>query len=124
MKSKASIAKNNKVRGKRLESDIVTMAKSYGFKAVRSWASNGKSIGEHETVDVKIETNIGKLLFQCKRAKRFLAEIFPTEHVHGQIIRQDSGRPFVVLDFEYFLTTFLKGTENASYRQDKTEPPI
>ena len=45
----------NKVRGNNLEREVVNAAKEVGLSAKRAYASDGRSLGKSEVVDVMVE---------------------------------------------------------------------
>ena len=45
----------SKRKGNAFEREVVNQARKSGLKSIRAYASNGKSLGEAEDVDVKIE---------------------------------------------------------------------
>lgn len=53
----------SKVKGNGFERELVSIAKDSGLPAERAYASNGRSLGKAETVDVLIGT-------KCVQAKR------------------------------------------------------
>ena len=56
----------NKVRGNNLEREIVNAAKDIGLSAKRAYASDGRSLGKSEVVDVVVENTT----IQAKRRKK------------------------------------------------------
>jgi Holliday junction resolvase len=89
----------SKVKGNTYERELVNEAKSIGFSAKRAYASDGRSLGLHETVDLIIE---GKKI-QAKRRKKIASYILPDEHVDAVAVRQDRGDTLVVITLkEYF----------------------
>ena len=95
----AQRARNNKARGKTLERDAVALAKSFGFTAQRGWGSDGRAMGEHQEVDIKIED----YKFQCKRKVKFPDWLQRNNVVDGHIIRQDNEVAMVVIPLKFFL---------------------
>ena len=45
----------NKVKGNTYERELVNQAKDIGLEAKRAWASDGRSLGLHEEVDLVID---------------------------------------------------------------------
>lgn len=95
------MAKNSsKIKGSGFEREIVNDARDLNLKAERAYASNGKSLGQHEEVDVMIEGYRA----QCKRRKQ-LGELYkPNENVDIQIFREDRGNTFVMMPYDLFLS--------------------
>ena len=86
----------NKIKGNRFENEVVATAKKFGLEAVRSWGSNGKSLGQHEECDVMIE----KITVQAKIRKSLPKWIEPSEHIDWQVIRADRCRAYVVMPLD------------------------
>lgn len=87
------------------------MAEGYGLPARRAWGSNGEALGLDRTVDV----TVGKYTFQCKRVKRLPQNILPNQFNNGQLIREDGGEPFVVIQFEMLLLLLSALREHAPW---------
>ena len=95
-----------KQKGNRIERECVNLAKGYGFKSKRAWGSDGRSLGWHEEVDMVIETNNlyeGNLKFQVKGRKAIADYLKPSEHVDGQILKEDRKEPLVVIRYKDLL---------------------
>jgi Holliday junction resolvase len=88
----------NKRRGNVFEQEVVKAAKEKGFDAARAWGSDGRALGEHPEVDVMI----GTWKVQCKRRKKLPAWLVPSEHVDVQMVREDRGRPYVIMPLDLF----------------------
>jgi hypothetical protein len=88
---------NNKARGKKLEAELVAMAIKIGIPAVRSWGSDGRSLGLAEEVDVVLDKRI---TVQCKRKKRLPKFLKTTSMI--SVIREDDGKSFTVLPTDMF----------------------
>lgn len=103
----------SKNKGNGFEREIVNDARDLGLTAERAYASNGKSLGQHEEVDIMIEGYRA----QCKRRKR-LGELYkPNENVDIQIFREDRGDTFVTIKYDLFLS--LLTLKNAYTLLDK-----
>lgn len=116
----------NKIRGNVLEVETVKLFESHGLAAKRAWGSNGKSMDQHEEVDVLVPKQIisrthlsddGKFVqaiqlqeikIQCKRKKELPEWLGFTKHVDAVVVREDRGRKFIMMDLEDFITRFLK----------------
>ena len=51
----------SKQKGNRFERECVKMAENHGFSAERAYGSNGRALGESETVDIVIRANGEKI---------------------------------------------------------------
>ena len=97
----------SKAKGNAYESELVRQAKSYDLQAVRAWGSDGRSLGQHEGVDLIIE---GRLV-QAKRRAKIADYIIPNDDVDIQVIRADRGKSFAILRYDDYLQLLqqLKG---------------
>lgn len=89
----------SKRKGSSFEREVVNRARAAGITAKRAYASNGLSIGEAENVDVLI----GRYRGQCKIRKRLSSVIKVEENNDVQIIREDRGKTYVVMELDNFL---------------------
>ena len=93
-----------KDKGNTFERLCVNMFKSNGHKAKRSWSSDGRSLGKHETVDMIADVHGKEYKFQCKVRKRITKDVLPDiNHVDCQLIKQDYGQTFIVMPLHEFL---------------------
>lgn len=91
---------SSKNKGNGFEREIVNDARDLDLQAERAYASNGKSLGQHEEVDVMIEG----FRAQCKRRKA-LGELYkPNDNVDLQIFREDRGDTYVMMRYDLFLS--------------------
>jgi Holliday junction resolvase len=97
----------SKVKGNTYEREIVNESKMRGFESKRAYASDGRSLGFHETVDLLIEEK----KIQAKRRKSIAAFMKPTEHVDAVMIREDRGKTLVVITLDEYYT-LLSQREN------------
>lgn len=97
----------NKIRGNSFEREVVQKLMGQSIQAKRAWGSDGRSMGEHEEVDIVIDTNDTKYLVQCKRRKKISEVVKPNKNVHFQIFKEDRGEIFVTITLNQ-LMTFIK----------------
>ena len=84
-------------RGAELQRQAVRMAKEAGLKAF----NRDRGGAQHEQGDIEIEGQY----FGCKRRKQIAVWMKPEKQEHGVVIREDRGKPYIVLDYEYFINT-------------------
>lgn len=89
----------SKRKGNTFERELVNAAKDAGLESKRAYASDGRSLGLHETVDLLIQDK----KIQAKRRKSIAAFMQPTEHVDAVAIRQDRGSTLIVVTLEEYL---------------------
>lgn len=97
----------SKIKGNQYERELVNQAKDFGLDSKRAYASDGRSLGLHETVDLLI----GQKKIQAKRRKSIAAFMKPTEHVDAVAIRQDRDDTLIVITLDEYLN-LLKGNED------------
>ena len=89
----------SKRKGNRYERELVNQAVTCGIPAKRAPGSNGEAIGEHAEVDIVI----GGFRGQAKIRKSIASYITPSEHVDFQVLRENGGTSFVVLEWWDYL---------------------
>jgi len=90
-----------KRKGSRFERLIVKIAQLRGFASKRAWASDGRSLGMHSEVDVVVDD----FKIQAKCRKSLAKYLKPSEHVDWQVIKEDRGKVYVILEFDKLLET-------------------
>ena len=89
----------NKIRGNNLEREIVNTAKEAGLSAKRAYASDGRSLGKSEVVDVMVE----EYCIQAKRRKKVAQWLYPEFHgedVNIVVTRMARKDPLAVLRYK------------------------
>lgn len=90
------MAHRNKIRGNNLEREIVNAAKEAKLSAKRAYASDGRSLGKSEVVDVIVED----VTIQAKRKKVIAQWLYPDYHgedVDAVVTRMDRKEPLIIL---------------------------
>jgi len=86
----------SKAKGNRFERLCVKIATSFGLNAQRAWGSDGRSMGEHQEVDIKIED----YKVQCKTRKRIAEWLKPSEQIgdsHLQLVKESRGQIYAIM---------------------------
>lgn len=83
----------SKRKGTGFERELVRQAREHGLSAERAYASNGRSLGESEGVDLLIE----HLRVQAKRRKRLPAYLNVPDGADVVIVRQDRGESLALM---------------------------
>ncbi len=92
----------NKIRGNNLERECVNIAKEEGLSAKRAYASDGRSLGKSEVVDVMVE----EYCIQAKRRKKVAQWLYPDFHgddVDIVVTRMDRKDPLAVLPYKEWI---------------------
>ena len=82
-------------RGADLQRQAVRMAKDAGLEAY----NRDRGGAQHEQGDIEIEGHY----YGCKRRTRIAQWLKPEKEEEGVVIREDRGKPYIVLDYEYFI---------------------
>jgi len=99
----------SKTKGNNFERIIVNMAKELDIPAKRAWGSNGAAIGQHEEVDVLLDTDF-KIQAKCR--KKLADFLLPSEHVDAVVCKQDRGETLIIMPFkEFLLKHYMKPEE-------------
>ena len=118
---------SSKRKGYQYEREIVKAFESAGMNATRAWGSNGKALGLHECVDVRVDIGDEHLYIQAKRRKSISSYIKPDDTVHMQVIREDRGDSYAVVKLETLIdlikngATKLNSTAKASSRNARSQ---
>jgi Holliday junction resolvase len=94
----------SKRKGNTFEREIVQLAKVAGLEAERAYASNGRALGEADTVDVVI----AGVRVQCKRRKALPAYLRVPDGADVTVFREDRGESLVLMRLEDFLVWVRK----------------
>ena len=89
----------SKRKGNSYERELVNQARESGLVAERAYASNGRSLGHGEEVDVLVA---GKRI-QAKRRKSLAKFLCPTDEVDAVVFRQDGGESLVLITWWEYL---------------------
>ena len=107
----------NKVRGNNLEREVVNAAKEVGLSAKRAYASDGRSLGKSEVVDVIVED----YCVHAKRRKRIAEWLYPDNHgedVDVVVTRMDRKEPLAVIPLKEWLRLIKIERENNDDRDE------
>lgn len=89
----------NSRRGSNGEREIVKAAQAAGLTAERAYASNGRALGEAETVDCMV----GDYRVQVKRRRKIADYVLPPEGADVTAIREDRGQWHIVIPLDDWL---------------------
>jgi hypothetical protein len=87
--------KRNRQRGAELQRQAVRMAKEFGLEAY----NRDRGGAQHEQGDIEIEGRY----YGCKRRTSIAKWVKPEKSEDGVVIREDRGKPYIVLDYEFFI---------------------
>lgn len=93
----------SKRKGNTYERELVNQAKDSGLEAKRAYASDGRSLGMHEEVDLLVADK----RIQAKRRKALAKFLKPNENVDAVAFREDNGQTMVLITWWEYLD-FLK----------------
>ena len=87
--------KRNRQRGAELQRQAVRMAKDFGLEAY----NRDRGGAQHEQGDIEIEGRY----YGCKRRTSIAKWVKPEKSEDSVVIREDRGKPYIVLDYEFFI---------------------
>jgi hypothetical protein len=87
--------RRNRQRGAELQRQSVRMAKDFGLEAY----NRDRGGAQHEKGDIEIEGRY----YGCKRRTSIAKWLKPEKHEDGVVVREDRGKPYIVLDYEFFI---------------------
>jgi len=98
--------KRNRQRGAELQRQAVRTAKEFGLEAY----NRDRGGAQHEKGDIEIEERY----YGCKRRTRIAQWLKPEKNEDGVVIREDRGKPYIVLEYEKYimLLSLLKEFKN------------
>ena len=88
--------RRNRQRGAELQRQAVRMAKEFGLKAYNS----DRGGAQYEKGDIEIEGRY----YGCKRRTTIAKWLKPEKNEDGVVVREDRGKPYIVLDYEFFVS--------------------
>ena len=95
MKNPKNVKRGRRARQRGAELQAVRMAKEIGLEAF-----NRDRVGaQHEQGDIEIEGHY----YGCKRRTKIAQWLKPEKQEEGVVVREDRGKPYIVLDFEFFI---------------------
>ena len=99
----------SKAKGNRFETNAVKKINKWLRNAKRAWGSNGAALGHHPEVDIifdviNLKGEIEDCKVQAKCRKALPSYIKPNENVDIQIIKEDRGDIFVVIELDKFMS--------------------
>lgn len=94
---------SNARRSKRHEREVVRAAEDAGLTAERAWNSDGRSLGEHEECDVRLETAGGDTWTVQAKRRKSIASYLTCENADVVVTRQDRSENLVVCPLDTFL---------------------
>ena len=89
----------SKRKGNNFERLVVNTAKKAGFPSKRAWGSDGRSIGEHETVDCLV----GGFKIQCKSRKHIANWLKVPEHCDVTCVKENHGKIYAIMEYDDWL---------------------
>ena len=87
--------RRNRQRGAELQRQAVKLAKECGLEAY----NRDRGGAQHEKGDIEIEGRY----YGCKRRTRIASWLKPEKNEDGVVVREDRGKPYIVLDYELFI---------------------
>ena len=92
-----------KDKGNRFEYQVRDMFIDKGIECKRAYASDGRSLGHQENVDVVAYVDNQEITIQCKSRKKITQVLMPDDNVYAQVIKQDYGKAYAVIRLDDFI---------------------
>ena len=102
----------SKAKGNRFEREIVNRIAETEREVKRAWGSNGEALGMHAEVDLIFSEKEGLAMgsgwdktykVQAKCRKSIASFLKPSEHVDMQMVKEDRGQIYVIMELDSFL---------------------
>lgn len=93
-----------RIKGNRVEREVVNYFKERGIDAKRAWGSNGISLGYDAEVDCVAHIKTHDFRIQVKARKKIGKLYMPdTDKVDAHIVKMDRRKPVIILELDKFL---------------------
>jgi len=98
------MASKEKIKGNRVEREVVGEFVGKGIEAKRAWGSDGKSLGLHSEVDCVALINNTEFKIQVKARKKIGKLYLPdTDKVDAHVVKMDRHKLVIILELEKFI---------------------
>ena len=101
----------NARRSKRHERELVHAAEDAGIEAERAWNSDGRSLGEHEECDVRLEAPDGTTWTVQAKRRRTIASYLTCENADVVVTREDRGENLAIVPLDILLDLLTDATD-------------
>ena len=91
------MANKQKEKGNRFEYQVRDTFIDNGVDCIRSYASDGRSLGLDKEVDLLVKHKGKQYTVQCKVRKKISSFIKPSKDIYTQIIKEDRGDTVCVI---------------------------
>ena len=97
------MSSKQKQKGNRFEYQVRDTFIDSGIDCVRSYGSDGRSLGLDKEVDLLVKHKGSEYTVQCKVRKKISTFIKPSDDIYTQIIKEDRGDVICVLRLKDFI---------------------
>ena len=97
------MSSKQKQKGNRFEYQVRDTFIDSGIDCVRSYGSDGRSLGLDKEVDLLVKHKGSEYTVQCKVRKKISTFIKPSDDIYTQIIKEDRGDIICVLRLQDFI---------------------
>ena len=97
------MANKQKQKGNRFEYQVRDSFINNGIDCVRSYGSDGRSLGLDKEVDLLVKHNGKQYTIQCKVRKKISSFIKPSDDIYAQVIKEDRGDIVCVIRLDDFI---------------------
>ena len=105
------MSNKQKDKGNRFEYQVRDMFIDKGIDCKRAYASDGRSLGHQENVDLVAYMKDKEITIQCKVRKQITQVLMPDDNIYAQVIKQDYGKPYAVIRLEDLIVLLKQSKE-------------
>ena len=92
-----------KEKGNRFEYQVRDTFIDKGIECVRSYGSDGRSLGLDKEVDLLVKHKDRDYTLQCKVRKKISSFIKPSDDIYAQVIKEDKGETVCIIRLKDFI---------------------
>ena len=97
------MANKQKQKGNRFEYQVRDTFIDNGIECVRSYGSDGRSLGLDKEVDLLVKHKGKQYTVQCKVRKKISSFIKPSDDIYAQVIKEDRGDVVCIIRLTDFI---------------------
>lgn len=96
----------SKIKGNNFEREIVAYFKNKGYNSKRAYASDGRSLGCSEKIDVQVNLNEKIFNIQCKHHRKFPIYLQIDKDMDAVVFKENRGKKYILLELDNFISLF------------------
>ena len=101
------MSSKERVKGNRVEREVVSELVGANIKSQRAWGSDGRSLGFHSEVDCIALINDKDFRIQVK-ARKSIGKLYQpdTDKVDCHVVKMDRRKPVIIMELEKFIEIY------------------